>query len=94
MIGENDLRRGPIRPLDWLKSLPHETAASSDRLAWVGIEAARCCATPAFEIDLPALTHHRLFLFSQPPEALDLHYDGVRRQMPPPRRIDLANASR
>ena len=74
----------PLAPLDWLKNLPHEAAATSDRLAWVGIEAARCCATPAFEIDLPALTHHRLFLFSQPPEALDLHYDGVRRQMPPP----------
>jgi AraC family transcriptional regulator len=33
---------------------------------------------------LPALTHHRLFLFSLPPEELDLQYDGVRRQMPPP----------
>ena len=48
----------PIGPLDWLKLLPHEAAASSDRLAWVGLEAARCRAAPAFELDLPPLTHH------------------------------------
>jgi AraC family transcriptional regulator len=70
--------------MDWLKCLPHQAAATSDRLGWVGIQGARCTATPAFEIDLPALTHHRLFLFSRPPEELDLQYDGVRRQMPPP----------
>jgi hypothetical protein len=34
---------GPIGPLDWLKLLPHEAAASSDRLGWVGLQAALPC---------------------------------------------------
>src|SRR6516164_9269036 len=73
-----------LGPLDWLKILPHETVASSDGLGWVGMEAARCRAAPAFECDLPALTHHRLFLFTRPPDELDLRYDGVKRNVPPP----------
>jgi AraC family transcriptional regulator len=73
----------PLGPLDWLRLLPHETAASSGRLGWVGLEAARCRAGPAFELNLPALTHHRLFLFSRPPEELDLRYEGVTRHRPP-----------
>ena len=77
-------RGDPLGPLDWLKLLPHETAASSDRLGWVGLEAARCRAAPAFEFHLPALTHHRLFLFTRPPDELDLRYDGVKRNVPPP----------
>src|SRR5262249_3325157 len=82
---ENEPGRGnPLRPLDWLKILPHETAASSDRLGWVGLEAARCRAVPAFEFNLPPLTHHRLFLFTRPPEELDLRYDGGKRNVPPP----------
>src|SRR5262249_21741696 len=32
---------------------------------------------------LPALTHHRLFLFSRPPEELDLRYEGLKRHRPP-----------
>jgi len=74
----------PLGPLDWLRLLPHETAASSDRLGWVGLQAARCRAAPAFELNLPALTHHRLILFSRPPEELDLRYEAVKRNVPPP----------
>jgi AraC family transcriptional regulator len=74
----------PLGPLDGLKILPHETAASSDQLGWVGLEAAHCRAAPAFELNLPALTHHRLFLFTRPPDELDLRYEGVKRQVPPP----------
>src|SRR6516162_11297256 len=84
MRQEEPGRRDPIGPLDWLRLLPHEAAASSDRLAWVGLEAARCRAAPAFELDLPALTHHRLSLFTRPPEELDLRYEGVKRSVPPP----------
>jgi AraC family transcriptional regulator len=73
----------PLGPLDFLKLLPHE-AASSDRLGWVGLQAAHCRAAPAFELELPVLTHHRLFLFSRPPDELDLHYEGVKRNVPPP----------
>src|SRR6516162_11929316 len=68
----------PIGPIEWLRLLPHEAAASSERLGWVGLQAARCRAAPAFEFDLPALTHHRLFLFSRPPDELDLRYDRVK----------------
>ena len=84
-MGKEGPGRGePIGPLDWLRLLPHEAAASSDRLGWVGLDAARCRATPAFELNLPALTHHRLFLFACPPEELDLRYEGVKRNVPPP----------
>src|SRR5262245_28095322 len=71
-------------PLDGLRILPHETAASSDQLGWVGLEAAHCREAPAFELNLPPLTHHRLFLFARPPEELDLRYEGVTRKLPPP----------
>src|SRR5499427_4765607 len=84
VMGQDDLERGnPLGPLDGLKILPHETAASSDQLGWVGLEAAHCRAAPAFELNLPALTHHRLFLFTRPPEELDLRYEGVKRHRPP-----------
>jgi AraC family transcriptional regulator len=73
----------PIGPIQWLRLLPHEAAASSDWLGWVGLQAARCRAAPAFELNLPALTHHRLFLFSRPPEELVLRYEGVKRHVPP-----------
>src|SRR6476646_3989285 len=74
----------PIGPLDWFKLLPSAPAASSDRLGWVGLEAARNCAVPARELHAPAITHHRLILFSRPPEELDLLYEGVKRHVPPP----------
>jgi AraC family transcriptional regulator len=50
----------------------------------VGLEALRCRALPAFELDPPALTHHRLVLFIRPPEEMELRYEGVRRHVPPP----------
>ena len=74
----------PIRPLDWLKLLPFEPDASSYRLGWASLEAARNRAVPASELHAPALTHHRLILFSRPPEELDLRYEGVKRHVPPP----------
>src|SRR5262249_41760094 len=84
-MGQMELQPGgPIEPLDWLRLLPHEAAASSDRLGWVGLEAAPCRAAPPFEFDVPALTPHRLFLFTRPPDELDLRYEGVKRNGPPP----------
>jgi AraC family transcriptional regulator len=73
----------PIGPLDWLKAIPFEPAAWSDRLGWVGLEAVCCRTGPAFELDQPALTHHWLALFVRPPQELDLRYEGVRRHRPP-----------
>jgi AraC family transcriptional regulator len=84
MPQEEPERGNPLGPLDWLRRLPHDVAASSDRLGWVGLEAARCQTTPAFELNLPPLTHHRLFLFARPPEELDMQYEGVKRHVPPP----------
>ena len=65
---------GPIGPSDWLKLLPFEAPASSERLGWVGREAARCRAAPAFECSPPNLTHHRLLLFTRPPDEFDLRH--------------------
>jgi AraC family transcriptional regulator len=82
---EEELRRGdPIRPLDWHETLPCEADTSSDRLGWVSLEAARCRAAPASELEHPGSTYHRLILFVRPPEELDLRYDGVKRHVPPP----------
>ena len=73
-----------IGPRDWRKILPFEADASSDRLGWVGLEAARYRAAPASELEHPGITHHRLVLFVRPPDELDLRYDGVKRHVPPP----------
>jgi AraC family transcriptional regulator len=82
---QKEPRRGdPIGPLDWRKIVPFEPAASSDRLGWVGLQAARCRAEPAFERAVPALPHHRLVLVARPPEQLDLRYEGVKRHVPTP----------
>ena len=39
---------------------------------------------PATENDRPALTHHALVLFDRPPDKLELRYEGVSWQTPPP----------
>src|SRR5262245_40064038 len=75
---------GPIGPLDWRKVIPFQAVAASDRLGWVGLEAARFRASPAWEYNAPALTHHRLVLVTRPPQELDLRFEGVKRHVPPP----------
>jgi AraC family transcriptional regulator len=77
-------RSDPIRLQDWYKILPFEAEAASDRLGWVGLEAARYHAPPDSELNQPALTHHMVILSTRPPEELDLLYDGVKRHIPPP----------
>src|SRR6516225_4738791 len=74
----------PIGPLDWLKKVPFKPAASSDGLGWVGLEATRFRAAPDSELNQPAISHHRLFLLTRPPEELDLRYEGVKRHLPIP----------
>jgi len=75
---------GPLEPLEWLKRVPFQAAAVSDRLGWVGLKAVRYHAAPASELNPPAMTHHRLILFTRPPEELDLRYEGVKRYLSPP----------
>jgi AraC family transcriptional regulator len=77
-------QQGPIGPQDWLKIVPCEPAASSGRLGWAGLEAARFRTLPAHELNQPALTHHMLVLFARPPEELEVRYEGVKRHVPPP----------
>jgi AraC family transcriptional regulator len=85
MRQEGPGRGDPLGPLAVLRRvLPFEADAASDRLGWVGLEAARYRAAPAAELYPPALTHPRLVLFTRPPEELDLQYEGVRRHVPPP----------
>jgi AraC family transcriptional regulator len=82
---EEEAERGdPIGLQDWRRILPFAPAVASDQLGWVGLEAAHFRALPAAEFRQPALTHHMLVLFAQPPDALDLRYDGVQRHVPPP----------
>jgi len=59
-------RGDPMEVLDWLEILPLEPVASSDGLGWVGLQAGRYRASPAFELEQPALTHHMLVLFARP----------------------------
>jgi len=67
------------------KSVPFKADATSERLGWVGLQAARYLTAPiASEIHPPAVTHHTLFLSVRPPEELDLEYEGVKRHVPPP----------
>jgi AraC family transcriptional regulator len=85
MMHEEEPQRGdPIDPLDWRKIVPFEAASSSDELGWVGLAAVRYRAAPASELNPPAMTHHRLILFTRPPEELDLRYEGVKRYQSPP----------
>jgi AraC family transcriptional regulator len=82
---QEEQRHGdPIGSMDWRKILPFEAAASSDRLGWVGLEAAHCRAEPGFELAVPALAHHRLVLVARPPEELDLRFAAVKRHIPTP----------
>jgi AraC family transcriptional regulator len=73
-----------IVPIDWLKRIPFEAAASSVRRGWVGLEAAHYRAAPPSEYNLPAVTHHWFVLFNRPPEEFDAWYEGVKRHVPPP----------
>ena len=75
----------PIRPLDWLEGVRVPGAqTTSGRLGWVGLDAVRCIAEPAFELDQPALSRHWFVQFIRPPEKMDLRYEGVKRYVPPP----------
>jgi choline dehydrogenase-like flavoprotein len=80
------LRRGaePIGQLDWHTILPFRSDAASGQLGWVGLQAARCRAEPAFEHNVPALAHHRLVFVARSPDELELRFDGVKRHNPSP----------
>jgi AraC family transcriptional regulator len=73
----------PLGPIELRELVPFEARAASDRLGWVGLEAARYREPPASEISAPPLTHHALVLVTRPPEKFDLRFEGVKRHVPP-----------
>jgi AraC family transcriptional regulator len=85
MQSEEPGRGGPLGPFVARRTiLPFGAAAASERLGWAGLEAVRYRVAPASECSTPALSHHRLVLFTRPTEELELLYEGVRRRAPPP----------
>jgi AraC family transcriptional regulator len=58
--------------------------AGSDQLGWSGLHAIRFRDVPASEIISPGMAHHLLVLITRPPEKLELRYEGVKRDKPPP----------
>jgi len=78
---------GPLEPFASIhKNAPFEADSTSEQRGWAGLEAVRYRTAPASEFYIPAITHHRLVLFTRPPEELDLVYEGVKRHVPPPAR--------
>ncbi len=75
---------GTFGPVDFRKICPIKASMASEGLGWVGLEAARFDGLIDFETAHRPLTHHRLGLLIRPPEELDLRYEGVKRQVPPP----------
>ena len=65
------------------KIIPFEADATSDRLGWESLEAARYRQAPDAELNPPGIAHDRVVLFSRPPEKLELLYEGVNRRIPP-----------
>jgi AraC family transcriptional regulator len=59
-------------------------AASSDRLGWVSIGAVRYRDDLDTEIEVPPSTCHTLVLINRPPDACEVHYEGVDRHVPVP----------
>jgi AraC family transcriptional regulator len=64
--------------------VPFAPSAASDRLGWVGMEAARYADLPDAEVEVPPSTHHTLVLFIRPPKEMDLRYEDVDRHLPAP----------
>src|SRR5262249_61510558 len=68
-----DMQREPaesgplLGPLEYHSLVPVEPAAASHLLGWTGLEAARFCDLTDAEVLRPALTHHSLILFTEPP---------------------------
>jgi AraC family transcriptional regulator len=84
MQQEEPERSGPLGPLETLRKIHlFEAAAASDRLGWVGLEAARYCGAPPSEIHQPPLTHHTVILYTRPPEEMDRWDEGGNRYVRP-----------
>jgi AraC family transcriptional regulator len=74
-----------LGPLEYHSLVPVEPTAASLGLGWTGLEAIRFSDLGDAEFERPALSHHSLILFTEPPDELDLRYADVKRHRLPPR---------
>ncbi len=58
--------------------------ATSPNLGWVGLQAVRYRDSAMNEIHVPPLSQHLLVLITKPPAEMNLRYEGVKRETPPP----------
>src|SRR5258708_21318946 len=58
--------------------------ATSQNLGWVGLQAFRYRDTAPNEVHWPPLSRHLLVLMTKPPAEMNLRYEGVKRETPPP----------
>ena len=64
--------------------IPVIPAATSYRLGWMGLQAVRYRDSFTSEFSAPPNSQHSLVLITRPPEEMDLRYEGVERNIPPP----------
>lgn len=64
--------------------IPVIPAAASYRLGWRGLQAVRYRDSFNSEFSAPPFSQHSLVLITRPPEEMDLRYEGVERNIPPP----------
>jgi hypothetical protein len=79
------LKKTQTDPVGLMRQVaPFAPSVGSDQLGWTGLHAVRFQAKAPVEINAPALAQHALVLILRPPEKLDLRYEGVKRDTPPP----------
>jgi hypothetical protein len=90
---ENSLKRvEALEALHKIHKIP--PCAASYKMGWQGLQAVRYRDSPASEFSLLPVSQHWLVLIIRPPEKLDLRYEGMKRDIPPPAgSIAVASAS-
>jgi AraC family transcriptional regulator len=67
------------------KIVPFAPVSTSYGMGWKGLQAVRYRNSPHGEFSAAYTPGtHVLFLYVQPPEKMDVRYEGVKRDMPPP----------
>jgi AraC family transcriptional regulator len=74
-----------LKQLEALQNfVPLVPCATSYRMGWKGLQAVRYLKCPTSEFSVPPVSPHTLVLITRPPEKMDVRYEGVKRDMPPP----------
>ena len=67
------------------KVIPFAPCATSYRMGWKDMQAVHYRRTPASgELSVPPVSLHEIILTVRPPKKMDLRYEGVKRDRPPP----------